>query len=105
MDSVNRDARRCRQRRRGSVLRAQDGGEVSRGEGARVLIGHQGNLGYAPDQIDTSFTLGDLLEAVQEAVEEWGEDAIVVTHQTNNGRGANYGSLYVPALFSPDDED
>jgi hypothetical protein len=85
---------------------------MARGEGTRVLMAHQGNLGYAPDQIETSVTLADLLEKVQEAVDEHGEDAVVVLQQTNNGHGANYGKLYsgyglfeaVEEEFDEDDE-
>lgn len=59
----------------------------------RVQMNVESNLGYAPDQIDRTITLADLLEQVQSAINEWGEDAEVVLHQTNNGYGANYGSL------------
>lgn len=59
-----------------------------------IVMRYQGNLGYGADQIDNhSITLGEMLEAIQEAIAEYGDDAKVVTYQTNN-RGANYGSLY-----------
>lgn len=71
----------------------------------RIQMNIEGNLGYAPDQIDRTITLADLLAQVQEAIEEWGEDTEVVLHQSNNGSGANYGSLsqYMD-LFSGTDE-
>lgn len=59
----------------------------------RIQMNFSGNRGYTADQIDTPMRLDDLLVMVQEAVEEWGEDAEVVMHQTNNGHGANYGHL------------
>lgn len=72
----------------------------------RILMNHQGNLGYGPDQIDSPITLSELLETVQEAIIEWGEDAEVVLLQTNNGHGANYGRLYSGMdLFSAEDYD
>lgn len=74
----------------------------------RVLLRHEGNLGYGSDQIETNMTLNELLEAVQDAIAEWGEDAIVVTHQTNNRYGANYGAISSWATFGgadPEDEE
>lgn len=59
----------------------------------RVQMNHEGNRGYGADQIESPMTLAELLEQVQEAVTEWGEDAEVVTFQSNNGRGANFGRL------------
>lgn len=60
----------------------------------RIQMNVESNLGYAPDQIDRPVTLADILEQVQDAIAEWGEDAEVVLHQTNNGYGANYGRLH-----------
>lgn len=71
----------------------------------RVLMNHQGNLGYGPDQIDNPITLNDLQELIEEAIVEWGGDAEVVMHQTNNGHGANYGSLYRHDLFDPVEQE
>lgn len=72
----------------------------------RVLMSHQGHLGYGADQIENPITLGELLEAVQDAVSDWGEDAEVVVQETNNGHGANYGRLYRQMdLFSLAEED
>lgn len=64
-----------------------------RGEGTKVLLRAESNLGYGADQVDSGMTLGALLEAVQTAVDEWGEDAEVVLFQTNNRYGANFGKL------------
>ena len=71
----------------------------------RIRINFNGNQGYAADQIDDPATLGELLEAIQEAIEEHGEDAEVVAYQTNNPLGAAYGNLVnVEELFdSPED--
>ena len=57
-----------------------------------VLIPVSSNMGYAPDQIDTPVTLGSLLEALQEAIENYGEDAKVVL---SNGQryGAGFGEF------------
>lgn len=70
----------------------------------KVLLRHQGNLGYGCDQVQ-GMTLGELLEAVQDAVDEFGEDTEVVTFQTNNGRGANFGSIDSNMTFGLDEEE
>ena len=59
----------------------------------RISLNVESNLGYGPDQIQTSVSLADLLEQVQEAIVEWGEDAEVVVYQINNRYGASYGQL------------
>ncbi|WAB10112.1 hypothetical protein SEA_GRAVAILLIA_2 [Mycobacterium phage Gravaillia] len=72
----------------------------------KVLLNHTGNRGYGADQVTGIITLADLRAAVDEAIEEWGEDAEVVTYQTNNGRGANYGTLDDAAeLFTAAEDD
>lgn len=58
-----------------------------------LLIHYTGNVGYSADQVEGRQTLGDILEAIQDAVDEYGADAEVVLCQGNNGRGANYGRL------------
>ncbi len=73
----------------------------------RVLLNISDNGGYAPDQINTDFTLGQLLEAVQEAIETHGAEAVIVL---SNGQryGAGYGSIINPGfgeLFHAADED
>ncbi len=70
----------------------------------KVLLKHEGNLGYSPDQVN-GITLADLLELVEEAVEEWGGDTEVVLYQTNNRYGANYGTLYRWDVFSVPSSD
>lgn len=60
----------------------------------RIQMNVESNLGYAPDQIARPISLRDLLEQVESAIFEWGEDAEVVLHQSNNGYGANYGRLH-----------
>lgn len=60
---------------------------------AEVLLSVNPNAGYGPDQITQGLTLGELLAAVEEAVELYGEDARVVTE---NGQryGARYGFIH-----------
>ena len=70
-----------------------------------LRLRHEGNTGYAADQIDGEWTLGALLDAVQAAIDEHGEDARIVTYQTNNGYGAQYGNLPFDDLFTTDDDD
>lgn len=71
----------------------------------KVTLNVEGNLGYGTDQVQ-GMTLGCLLEAVQEAVAEWGEDTEVVLHQTNNQYGANFGRIAPWEVFSgSEDED
>lgn len=55
-----------------------------------VLIPIDDNQGYAPDQISTRVTLQDMLESIQEAIDDFGSDALVVLH---NGQrtGAGFG--------------
>lgn len=66
------------------------------------------NQGYSADQVETNVTLQDMLEALQEAIEEHGEDAVVVL---SNGQryGAGFGAIR-PAFtgrewFQAADED
>ncbi len=71
----------------------------------RVLMNISDNQGYAPDQITTSMTLGRLLEAVEDAIEDFGPDALIVL---NNGQryGAGYGRIVDPGfgqLFQSED--
>lgn len=65
------------------------------------------NGGYSPEQINTDFTLGDLLEAVEEAIETHGAEAVIIL---SNGQryGAGYGSIIDPGfgeLFHAADEN
>lgn len=59
----------------------------------RITMNIHANRGYSAEQIDGAMRLGDILAAVEEAITEWGEDALVVTHDTDNRYGANYGAL------------
>lgn len=59
----------------------------------QVLLSISNNEGYAPDQIHTKMTLGELFQQVQEAIDMFGEDALIVTAETGNQRGARFGSL------------
>ncbi|MFJ6532502.1 hypothetical protein [Microbacterium sp. NPDC091662] len=59
-----------------------------------VQLNISDNEGYAPDQVGSTMTLGALLESLQDAVDEFGEDATVVV--ANGQRyGAGYGKLRV----------
>lgn len=68
------------------------------------------NLGYGPEQVKTSVTLGGILEAIEDAIAEFGEDARVVL---NNGQryGATFGAfetegyLREPKITEADEED
>jgi len=57
-----------------------------------VLLQVFPNAGYRPAQVGTSVTLADLLAEVQEAIETYGEDALVVT-RNDQSRGALYGKV------------
>ena len=75
--------------------------ETVNGEGTKVLFAIEGNLGYAADQV-SGMTLAELLNAVEAAVDEFGADAEVVVHQTNNRYGANFGRIDPYAdMFTP----
>jgi hypothetical protein len=71
---------------------ADEAGEDAPARPATVLINISDNQGYEPDQIDTPITLAAMLESIQEAIEEFGDDAKVVL---NNGQryGASYGAF------------
>jgi hypothetical protein len=58
----------------------------------RVLLPASTNQGYGPEQISTGATLGELLEALEDAVERYGADALVVLDQGQR-YGAGYGYL------------
>lgn len=101
-----------------TTMKNYDYEPVVSGEGVTVRMHHEGNLGYAADQVDTFFwddgnghhfdgsmTLAELLEAVQEAITEWGPEATVVAYQRNNGYGANYGALAQYGLFDQADSE
>lgn len=51
------------------------------------------NAGYSPDQAENDITLGDLLSAVEDAIERFGEEAKVVTIDAGNRYGASWGHI------------
>lgn len=59
----------------------------------KLLLDVSPNQGYAADQIEQKLTLGELLEAVKNAISEYGEDAEIVTNDVTNARGAKYGYI------------
>lgn len=79
-------------------------------ETTRVLLAIEDNQGYTPHQVKTSMTLRDLVNALQEAADEYGEDAMIVL---DNGQryGAQFGGidtyrdLIVPAEEDDEEED
>lgn len=70
----------------------------------KVKLNAESNLGYSADQVE-GMSLGQLLDLVEQAVTEYGEDAMVVLFQTNNMYGANFGTLSQWQLFDTADED
>lgn len=63
-------------------------------EGAtRVILAVDNNRGYAADQIEQTMTLQDLMARLEEAIEMFGPDALIVTHDAGNGYGASYGGI------------
>lgn len=73
----------------------------------RVLLAVDNNRGYSADQIQESMTLRDLLHAVEDAIEKYGEDVMVVTHDNANRYGANYGgiSIYADTFLAPGEDE
>lgn len=57
-----------------------------------LLLSVQSNAGYSPDQIERRMTLGEMLEAIEYAISEYGDDAEIVL---DNGQryGAQYGYI------------
>lgn len=75
----------------------------------RVVLGVNSNQGYGAYQIDDPMTLGDLANLVAEAINQYGQDTLVVV---DNGQqfGARFGSIdryssIEPAEFRPGDDD
>lgn len=73
----------------------------------KILLGISDNEGYSPDQVN-GMSLADLLEQVQYAIDEFGEDAEVVL---SNGQryGAGFGRIATggggDSIFYSADED
>lgn len=60
----------------------------------KVQMNVQPHRGYSSDQVtENSMTLADLLAKVEEAIEEFGEDATVFTFDASNRYGASYGGF------------
>lgn len=74
-----------------------------------VILSVDNCKGYAADQVESTMTLRDLLAAVEDAITEFGEDAIIATKDTGNRYGAQFGRLdQWGDLFTdaaPEDED
>lgn len=59
----------------------------------QITLNIHSNAGYSADQVvDRTITLQDLLEAVQQAVEDHGEDAKIILNEGQT-YGANFGYL------------
>ena len=72
----------------------------------RVTLEITNNQGYAPDQVTHTITLGDLQEILTEAINSYGEDAQIITHDGGNKYGANYGGILPHEWIAPaTDED
>lgn len=71
-----------------------------------LLLNVRPNEGYAPDQIELRMTLAELQEAIEYAIDEYGDDAEIVL---DNGQryGAQYGYIAgcVDDLFCEADDD
>ncbi len=68
---------------------------------ARIILPVANNRAYGPtepegyhDELAQGATLGDLIRLLTEAAEEHGEDALVVTRDNGNYRGACFGFIY-----------
>lgn len=72
-----------------------------------VVLTVDNNRGYAADQAANGMTLSDLRELVDNAVAEYGEDALVVTKDTGNRLGARWGAVsrYEEIIASDEDEE
>lgn len=62
-------------------------------ESPTVALQIEANLGYSADQIDTHMTIAELIERLEDAQEEYGGEAVLVIHQTNNRYGASFGRI------------
>jgi hypothetical protein len=72
-----------------------------------VLLAVSNNQGYGPDQVEGSMTLGALRDALEEAINTYGEDAMIVTKESGNRYGARYGAvdIYADTFTGVDEED
>lgn len=58
--------------------------------------------GYSPDQCGRTFTIGELIERLNELAEEFGEDTPVYLR---NDRGYTYGNIDDYSMNVHDEED
>jgi len=70
-----------------------------------AILSLNNNQGYAANQATNGMTLADLLELVEYAIEDHGEDAKIVTRDTGNRRGANWGSITLHSEIEASDDD
>ncbi|WP_243224563.1 hypothetical protein [Microbacterium sp. CIAB417] len=58
----------------------------------RILLAIEDNTGYTPDQVQNTVTVRDLMRALQEAADQYGEDTLIVL---DNGQryGAQFGGI------------
>lgn len=61
----------------------------------KVVLSIRDNEGYTAKQVDSRHTLAELLHEVETAIDDFGEDAEVVTFNLNNPRGASWGNLSI----------
>ena len=72
----------------------------------KVILRINDRQGYSPDQIKDSITLGALLEAVEQAIADFGAEAMVVL-DNGDRYGATFGRLSVweDLFVAVNDED
>lgn len=72
----------------------------------RVALTVEGAQAHGAEDVYTDATLGDLLDLIQMAVEEFGSDAVVVTRDVANRYGAMFGRISpVDAVVEIEDEE
>lgn len=74
-----------------------------------VIISVNSNAGYASDQAENGVTLADLAEMISCAISEFGPNAQVVTEDSGNRYGANWGNINtleeIKSVCQDDEED
>ena len=60
---------------------------------ATIAMAINSNVGYTAAQARNDLTLRDLLTAVEEAIEQYGDGARIVTADDGNRYGANWGNI------------
>lgn len=71
----------------------------------RAILEISSNEGYSADQVPTALTLGQLMDLLDEAIESYGEDAIIVTRDAGNRYGARWGKIYADPIETQDDRE